>query len=263
MTATMGTNSTTEVMKDSGASPKVPAATVLACAWPALLLATVCLLPYLNKPFNIDDPHFLAMAQQIVKHPTHPMDFTICWNTTGDCRKAYTITPGNTLMGYVLVPTVLTGAHEWTAHLTQLVLVWIAVVAMASLVLRLGWDRQHAIAGALLLGGHPTISPHGKYRNARYSRDGGCTRGNGTSRGVESRTAVEPRRIGCRRAGATAGFRCGPTLCFFFLSRRSSCWTASIPGRIWAQVRRQSWLWSPVCAGAGLLLAPCLHRPRT
>ena len=27
------------------------------------------------------------------------------------------------------------------------------------------------------------------------------------------------------------------------------------PREIWAQVRRQSWLWSPVCAGAGLLLA--------
>ena len=35
--------------------------------------------------------------------------------------------------------------------MTQLVLVWIAIVAMASLVLRLGWDRAHAIAGALLL----------------------------------------------------------------------------------------------------------------
>ena len=54
-------------------------------------------------------------------------------------------------MGYVLVPTVLGGAHEWMAHLTQLVLVWIAVVAMTSLVFRFGWDRAHAIAGALLL----------------------------------------------------------------------------------------------------------------
>ena len=53
----------------------VSAATVLACAWPALLLATVCLLPFLNKPFLVDDPHFLMMARQIVMHPMHPMDF--------------------------------------------------------------------------------------------------------------------------------------------------------------------------------------------
>ena len=59
----------------------ISAAAVLASAWPALLLATVCLLPYLNKPFLIDDPYFLTMARQIVKHPTHPMDFDICWNT--------------------------------------------------------------------------------------------------------------------------------------------------------------------------------------
>jgi 4-amino-4-deoxy-L-arabinose transferase-like glycosyltransferase len=73
--------------------------------------------------------------------------------------KAYLITPGNSLMGYVLVPTVLTGVHEWTAHLTQLVLVWIAVVAMTSLVLRFGWDRQHAIVGALLLVAIPPFLP--------------------------------------------------------------------------------------------------------
>ena len=58
---------------------------------------------------------------------------------------------GQEAQGYVLVPTVLGGAHEWMAHLTQLALVWIAVLAMTSLVFRFGWDRVHAIAGALLL----------------------------------------------------------------------------------------------------------------
>jgi len=126
-------------------------AAVLSCAWPALLLATLCLLPFLNKPFVVDDPYFLTMARQIVKHPTRPMDFTICWNLFPDCTKAYVLTTGNALMGYALVPTVLSGAHEWTAHLTQLVLVWVAIVAMSSLVLRFGRDRQHSIVGALLL----------------------------------------------------------------------------------------------------------------
>src|SRR5215469_1835069 len=81
--------------------------TVLASAWPALLLATACLLPFLNKAFLIDDPHFLAMAQQILKSPLHPMNFDICWNTLPYCAKAYDLTPGNSLMGYALVPTVL------------------------------------------------------------------------------------------------------------------------------------------------------------
>jgi 4-amino-4-deoxy-L-arabinose transferase-like glycosyltransferase len=140
-----------EVAVDRSMHGRFSAVRVLACAWPALLLATVCLLPYLSKAFVRDDPYFLAMAQQIIQHPAHPMDFTVCWNMSPGCAKASVLTTGNALTGYVLAPTVLTGAHEWTAHLTQLVLVWIAVVAMASLTLRLGWNRQHAILGALLL----------------------------------------------------------------------------------------------------------------
>ena len=162
------------ITRESGRVPanRAPAQTVsavavLACAWPALLLATVCLLPFLNKPFLIDDPWFLTMAQQIVKHPAHPMDFEICWNNavpTGECLKASQFASGNPLMGqigqgYVLVPTVLGGAHEWMAHLTQLVLAWIAIIAMTSLVLRFGWDQWHAIAGALLLVAIPPFLP--------------------------------------------------------------------------------------------------------
>jgi hypothetical protein len=124
---------------------------VLASASPALLVTTLCLLPFLNKPFLIDDPHFLEMARQIVRHPLHPMDFNICWNTAADCMKAYLLTTSNALMGYALVPTVLSGTHEWTAHLTQIVFVSAAVLAMTSLVLRFGWERVHATVSALLL----------------------------------------------------------------------------------------------------------------
>src|SRR6476646_9554563 len=106
---------------------------VLSSAWPALLLATVCLLPFLNKPFVIDDPEFLGMARQILKHPLHPMDFVLCWNVGATCLKAYGLAPGNTLMGYLLVPTVLFGTTEWMAHFTQIVFVWVAVIAMTSL----------------------------------------------------------------------------------------------------------------------------------
>jgi hypothetical protein len=59
----------TEVTMDRETHRPISAVTVLACAWPALLLATACLLPFLNKPFLIDDPHFLMMARQIVMHP--------------------------------------------------------------------------------------------------------------------------------------------------------------------------------------------------
>jgi hypothetical protein len=124
-----------------------------------LLLAAACLLPFLNKPFLIDDPHFLKMARQILQHPLHPMDFDICWNLVDYCVKAYNLTPGNSLLGYVLVPTVISGSKEWMAHLTQLVFVAVAIVFMTSLVLRLGWGKNHATAGALLLVVLPPFLP--------------------------------------------------------------------------------------------------------
>src|SRR4051812_43497457 len=125
MAETMQTEPNVTGIEEQSAGRNISAPAVLRCAWPALVLATMCLLPFLNKPFRIDDPHFLAMALQIVSHPMHPMDFTVCWNTVGGCLKAYTLTPGNALMGYALVPTVLMGSHEWIAHLTQLLFVWI------------------------------------------------------------------------------------------------------------------------------------------
>jgi hypothetical protein len=156
-TTTAGVDS--EKKKNRAVAEKASAGVVAACTWPALLLATVCLAPFLNKPFNIDDAHFLTMARQIVKHPLQPKDFEILWNTYQVPMKAYMLTPGNELMGYALVPTVLGGAHEWMAHLTQLVFVWVAVIAMASLTLRLGWSRWHARAGALLLVAIPPFLP--------------------------------------------------------------------------------------------------------
>jgi hypothetical protein len=127
--------------------------------WPAQLVATALLLPFLNKAFVNDDPHFLIMAGQILKSPLHPMDFDVCWVNPAVCTKAYQMTPGNTLMGYALVPTVLGGAAEWGAHVTQLIFVWAAVFAMSSLVLRMGWSQGYAKMGALLLVAIPPLLP--------------------------------------------------------------------------------------------------------
>jgi hypothetical protein len=250
----------TEVTMVRNTPQTVSAVAVLACAWPALLLATVCLLPYLNKPFNIDDPWFLTMAQQIVKHPAHPMDFRICWNfgLYGECRTASQLAAGNLLLGqvgqgYVLVPTVLAGAHEWTAHLTQLLLAWIAVVAMTSLVLRFGWDRQHAIAGALLLVAIPPFLPMASTAMpdilatavalVAMERLAAWKAERKWGQGVSSAIAL-----------GLAGFARPhlvlllPLAAFFLLDSID-------PHEMLAQVKRSFWLWSPVCAGSGLLLA--------
>lgn len=237
---------------DRDAPRMISAIAVLASAWPALLLATVCLLPYLNKPFTIDDPHFLTMARQIVKHPTHPMDFEICWDTTANCEKAYNLTSGNALMGYVLVPTVLGGAHEWMAHLTQLVLAWIAVLAMTALILRFGWDRWHAIAGAMLLVAIPPFLPMAgtampdilatAFALVAMERLAAWKAELNWSQGVV--TAVALGLAGFARSHLALLL---PLSAFFLME-------STKPREILAQIRRRLWLWTPVFAGSGLLL---------
>ena len=221
---------------------------MLASAFPALLLATVCLLPYLNKPFVIDDPYFLTMAQQVIKYPAHPMDFSICWNSPFYCLKAYALTPGNALMGYVLVPTVLGGAHEWMAHLTQLVLAWIAILAMTSLTLRLGWSRRHAIVGALLLVAIPSFLPMASTAMPEIL--------------ATALALIAMERLAAWKAeekwsqAAAAAIALGlaafarshlallfPLGAFFLLD-------SIHPREALAQVRRKLWLWTPVLAGA-------------
>ena len=251
----------TEVTTDREAPRTVSAVDVLACAWPALLLATVCLLPFLNKPFIVDDPWFLTMAQQIVRHPARPMDFEICWNNallSGDCRKASQFASGNPLLGqigqgYVLVPTVLAGAHEWMAHITQLVLAWIAIVAMTSLIFRFGWDRWHATTGALLLVAIPPFLPMASTAMPDIL--------------ATAVALVAMERLAAWKAelkwsqGATAAIALGlagfarshlalllPLAAFFLLDGIN-------PSEILEQLRRKLWLWTPVFAGFGILLA--------
>jgi len=241
-------------------SKTVSTAAVIACAWPALLLATLCLLPFLNKPFLVDDPWYLTMAQQIVRHPAHPMDFEICWNNpglSGKCKKAAQFASGNPLMGqigqgYMLVPTVLGGAHEWMAHLTQLVLVWIAIISMSSLVLRFGFDRWHALAGALLLVAIPPFLPMASTAMpdilstalalVAIERLAAWKTEQKTSRGVAAAVAL-----------GLAGFARSHLvlllpLAVFFL------FDSIHPREMLAQIRRKPWLWTPVIAGFGLLL---------
>ena len=182
------------------------------------------------------------------------MDFDICWND--GCAKAYNLTPGNSLMGYVLVPTVLGGPHEWMAHLTQLVLVWIAVMAMTALIFRFGWDRWHATTGALLLVAIPPFLPMASTAIPDIL--------------ATAVALVAMERLAAWKAeqrwsqGAAAAIALGfagfarphlalllPLAAFFLLDNAT-------PKEILRQIRRKAWLWIPVFAGSGVLLAMIL-----
>jgi hypothetical protein len=228
-------------------------AQVLASAWPALLFATACLVPFLNKAFLIDDPHFLAMARQILKQPLHPMDFDTCWNLVDRCTKAYELTPGNTLMGYALVPTVLGGSAEWIAHTTQLVFVWVAVVAMTSLVLQLGWGRRHAITGAFLLVAIPPFLPMASTAMPDLLATATALVA------IERLTAWRARRRW--HQGVVAAIALGlagiarahlaflvPLAAFFLIN-------SVHPRQIFFQARREVRLWIPVLVGGAILIS--------
>jgi hypothetical protein len=236
----------------------IPAVAVLASAWPALLLAAVCLVPYLNKAFVIDDPYFLTVAKQIVKHPAHPIDFEICWNDGLGCRNMNEITAGNLVMGqvgqgYVLVPAVLGGAHEWAAHLTQLVLAWIAILAITSLIFRYGWSRWHATVGALLLVAIPPFLPMASTampdilatavalvameRLAAWKEEHKWAQG--------AAAAVALGLAGLARPHLVLLL---PLAAFFLLDSIN-------PREILLELRRKLWLWTPVFMGLAILLA--------
>ena len=59
----------------------------LRLAAPAIFVASLLLLPVLNRPFTIDDPLFLREARHALADPLHPADFEQVWNS-GDRRRS-------------------------------------------------------------------------------------------------------------------------------------------------------------------------------
>src|ERR1017187_5879845 len=121
------------------------ARTTLRLAVPAIVVASLLLLPFLNKPFTIDDPLFLREARHALVDPLHPADFEQVWNR-GDRQK---------LSQYVLAPVAALGGREWMAHLYQLLLLCGFLLASVSVARRLGCDRRQANTVGLLIASNP------------------------------------------------------------------------------------------------------------
>ena len=135
---------------------------VVVLALPGLLLAALCLLPFLNKAYTIDDPAFLLEARQILRTPLHPWSFPFCWNGNETCLEQAGNLGANVhegLMGYLLVSVTLAGGPEWLAHLLQMILVGLVVVEMVWLAVRLGLgETEAAFAGLLIVAIAPVLS---------------------------------------------------------------------------------------------------------
>jgi hypothetical protein len=130
-------------------------AIVRCSAW-SMLLAAALLAPFWNKAFTIDDPTFLAGAEQVLRDPLHPSAFEMVWGSTHRERASamYQDTP----VAYVLlVPTILADGVEWVAHLTWFLLLACGIVGTVALALRMGYSERQAKAAALLLAGTPCV----------------------------------------------------------------------------------------------------------
>jgi hypothetical protein len=126
----------------------------LRLAAPGIFVAGLLLLPFLNKPFTIDDPLFMREAAHALVDPRHPADFEQVWNA-GDRRKLSQFLLGGTLPAYVLAPVAALGGREWMAHLYQFLLLCGFLVASVSVARRLGCDRRQANTVGLLIASNP------------------------------------------------------------------------------------------------------------
>jgi hypothetical protein len=222
---------------------------------PGILLAFLCLVPYLNKAYTIDDPWVLLEARQILKTPLQPMSFGICWMEPEICIRASSLGPGSAqgLMGYLLVPVILAGGAEWIAHLLQILLACLAVLAMVRLALRLGCDRvQAAFAGLMLVGIPPFLSMASTAMPDVAALTLGLT-------GIERLLAWkdEQRWHQGAIASLTLGLAPYARLHFALLMPLGARWMyQELQFRqALAQLRRHAYLWAPILISACILIA--------
>lgn len=126
----------------------------LRLAAPAIVLASLLLLPFLNTPFTIDDPLFLRAAQHALVDPAHPADFEQVWNA-GDRLRLSQYMLGGTLPAYILAPVAALGSKEWIAHLYQWLFLCAFLLACTAVARRLGCDGRQSSIVALLVGSNP------------------------------------------------------------------------------------------------------------
>jgi len=103
--------------------------------WIGVLLALAVGVPFLNKPFHIDDTMVLAVSSQILREPLRPFHASINWS--GDPVPIFEKTTNPPLVSYVLAPLVARfGYREAPLHLAMLGFLVILGLAMAWLARR-------------------------------------------------------------------------------------------------------------------------------
>ena len=229
---------------------------IVKLALPGILLALLCLAPFLNKAYTIDDPFFLLEARQILKTPLQPWSFPMCWLGNETCLPhagMWAVCARQGLMGYFLVPVLLAGAAERLAHLLQILLACLVVVEMVLLSLRLGLSRtQASIAGMLVVAIPPFLSMASTAMPDILALALGLT-------GIERLLAWKDQRKWHQAlvAGVALGIApyARPHLALFLPLGALSLFEHFEIRKALAQFRQQAVLWTPILVAACVLLA--------
>ena len=78
------------------------------------LIVLGCLVPFLGKPFNMDDPLFIWVARHIQSHPLNPFGFEVNWYTHVEPMWKVTMNPP--LASYYIALVGLLGWNEVLLH---------------------------------------------------------------------------------------------------------------------------------------------------
>src|SRR5207247_9149116 len=96
------------------------------------LITAAALAPFLNKAFYVDDPLFIWMAQQIVRHPFDPYGFDVNWSSFTQPMSAVMQNPP-LCSYYIAAIGAIFGWKEPVLHLAFLV--WAIILIIGALVL--------------------------------------------------------------------------------------------------------------------------------
>ncbi len=127
-------------------------------AWVAaipIMVTLIVLIPFLGKPFTIDDVTFLLEARHALSDPLHPAAFDMV--SDGERIRLSRKLATGPVMAYLLVPVVKSASAEFLAHLIQLAFLVIAYIATTSLAIRLGLDRVQSVVAASLVVMSPAV----------------------------------------------------------------------------------------------------------
>jgi 4-amino-4-deoxy-L-arabinose transferase-like glycosyltransferase len=116
--------------------------------WTLMLLTSAALGPFLAKPFNLDDPLFVWLAQQVQTHPGNPFGFDVNWY--GRLSPMWAITDNPPLAGYYFaLAGNIFGWSEIGLHWAGLLAALAVILGTHRLALRLSGQPLLA-AGAVL-----------------------------------------------------------------------------------------------------------------